>query len=294
MAIFKAKYPDKFVLIPNATIQDNRLSWEARGLLSFILSQSESFEIHKAWLVKQVDGCGRDKMTRMLRELQDLGYCQKKAKLDENGKLNGVDWFVYSEPVLTTEELVTRTTGYTSDVKPATTKEKDILNKNKRSSCRQKFSDDDLRLAEWIRDLLASKSLISNPDKKNMNTWAEDVRKMRALDHRTHRQIAELLSWASSDPFWQGNILSPKKLRTQWDQLTIKRGLSNGANNPASTNKLGKKQLSVAERIEKRFEAEQQENSTILDQNGRTVRGALDSGAWGNTIDNLGEDDLGF
>jgi hypothetical protein len=36
--------------------------------------------------------------------------------------------------------------------------------------------------------------------------------------------VANLIAWCQSDPFWQGNILCPEKLRKQYDQLVIKMG----------------------------------------------------------------------
>lgn len=78
----------------------------------------------------------------------------------------------------------------------------------------------DFELAEWIMKGVRR----IKPDMKipNMVTWAEDCRKMRVLDNRTPRQIAEVFKWANNDHFWQTNVLSPAKLRKQFDQLEIK------------------------------------------------------------------------
>jgi len=53
--------------------------------------------------------------------------------------------------------------------------------------------------------------------------WANTVRLMRMIDRRTHREICELLVWASEDDFWGENIMSPSGLRKHWDTLTTKR-----------------------------------------------------------------------
>lgn len=64
-----------------------------------------------------------------------------------------------------------------------------------------------------------------NPDAKypRMKSWANVVRLMVEQDKHTHQEIDDLFTWANQDDFWQTNILSPGKLRKQWDQLTIKR-----------------------------------------------------------------------
>ena len=124
MAIFNARVEANFTTLPNEAIRDPRLSFEATGLLTLMLSLPDDWEIHKSWLEKQKIGCGRDKLTRIMNELIDCGYVVRKARQDEKGKMNGVDWFVYS-----TDQLKNRITENPSDGKPVTTKEIDIQKK---------------------------------------------------------------------------------------------------------------------------------------------------------------------
>lgn len=53
----------------------------------------------------------------------------------------------------------------------------------------------------------------------NMHTWADHFRKIHELDKRSKESIKEVIDWATSDDFWQVNILSPAKLRKQFDTL---------------------------------------------------------------------------
>lgn len=73
-----------------------------------------------------------------------------------------------------------------------------------------------LRLLEKIRH--------NNPEFKepNLQKWADDFRLMAERDKRTVEQITYLIDWCQQDSFWKGNILSPSKLRKQYDQLVIK------------------------------------------------------------------------
>ena len=64
--------------------------------------------------------------------------------------------------------------------------------------------------------------------------WANTIRLMRLQDKRTHYEICELFKWANEDDFWQENILSPSKLRKQWDPLTTKRLRSSGPSKTTS------------------------------------------------------------
>ncbi|MEI7219090.1 replication protein [Pectobacterium carotovorum] len=84
---------------------------------------------------------------------------------------------------------------------------------------------DDLRCAEWISALV--ESIKPSAKKTDLVTWANDVRLIRQIDEHDHREICELFKWASRDSFWCTNILSPAKLRKQWDTLTLQKGQPN-------------------------------------------------------------------
>lgn len=79
----------------------------------------------------------------------------------------------------------------------------------------------DQQCAEWILALL--EKVKPFPKKPVLAAWANDVRLMRDLDGRSHREICELCLWASKDAFWHTNILSPAKLRAKWDTLSLQR-----------------------------------------------------------------------
>lgn len=80
---------------------------------------------------------------------------------------------------------------------------------------------EDRRLAGWVFERI----LALHPKHKqpNWRRWCREIRLLQERDGRTRREIAELFAWANADPFWQTNILSPGKLREQWDQLVIRK-----------------------------------------------------------------------
>lgn len=129
MAIKKRRTSESFTIIPNETLQDTSLSFEAKGLLSIILSLPDDWIIRKEWMRKQCPSCGRDRLDRILKELQQVGYMTKELKHDENGKLAGYDWIIYdlkqpqaSDSKTSTGALKTRTPANTDDGKPEATK----------------------------------------------------------------------------------------------------------------------------------------------------------------------------
>lgn len=63
-----------------------------------------------------------------------------------------------------------------------------------------------------------------NPEHKkpNLQNWSKEIDLMIRLDKREPKKIYEAIKWAQSDPFWQQNILSTKKLRDHYDKIVIK------------------------------------------------------------------------
>lgn len=97
------------------------------------------------------------------------------------------------------------------------------LNGPKQRKKREKapLDPNDEKCARWLYSVL----LKSYPkaSKLNVAKWANDVRLMREIDARTHREICELFKWASENQFWRSNIRCPERLREHWDGLWIQR-----------------------------------------------------------------------
>ncbi|ACO30485.1 phage replisome organizer N-terminal domain-containing protein [Bacillus cereus] len=113
-------------------------------------------------------------------------------------------------------------------------KEKDKKKKQKPS--RHKFETCDTNGAKYLFEKIKG----NNPKQKepNFDSWANDFRLMREKDNRESKEIKDVIDWCQADPFWQGNILSPKKLREKFDQLTIQMNSKKGAknNDPIASN----------------------------------------------------------
>lgn len=89
---------------------------------------------------------------------------------------------------------------------------------------------DDAKLAHWMFDKL--KALNPKHQPPNFTSWCETIRLMMHRDGRSRQEIAGLFDWANKHRFWHKNILSPRKLRDQWDRLTIERRSEGGAAAP--------------------------------------------------------------
>ena len=73
-----------------------------------------------------------------------------------------------------------------------------------------------------IAEHLYKRILEHQPDlkKPDLQKWADEVRLANERDKRDYDKLDKLVNWAQDDTFWQGNILSTKKLREKYDTLT--------------------------------------------------------------------------
>lgn len=73
-------------------------------------------------------------------------------------------------------------------------------------------------------DLFVQKILAWKPDFKIPSTpilanWQKEFRLMLQKDERSEERIKEVIDFATTDDFWQSNVLCAKKLRKQFDAL---------------------------------------------------------------------------
>jgi hypothetical protein len=75
--IVRKKYTKSFTVIGNAALQNAGLSWEARGLLAFLYTLPDNWEIHERELLNHTAN-GRHVTHKALQELIDRGYVNKR------------------------------------------------------------------------------------------------------------------------------------------------------------------------------------------------------------------------
>lgn len=85
-----------FATLYREVAQDTRLSLEARGLLILMASLPEDWEYSVAGLAKKA-GCGKDRLRRILGELEDVGYLAREQSHDSGGKFAGNIYVIQDE-----------------------------------------------------------------------------------------------------------------------------------------------------------------------------------------------------
>lgn len=91
--------------------------------------------------------------------------------------------------------------------------------KKRPHSGKPKYGPDDLPYQ--VAEHLLKRIREHNPDFKqpNLQHWANDARLAHERDRRDYAKLDRMVDWCQDDDFWQGNILSTKKLREKYDQL---------------------------------------------------------------------------
>ena len=64
--------------------------------------------------------------------------------------------------------------------------------------------------------------------------WLADMERLHRIDERSWDQIAKAIMWCQDDDFWKANIMSPAKLRKQYDQLRLAAQRDQKKQSPAS------------------------------------------------------------
>lgn len=104
-----------------------------------------------------------------------------------------------------------------------------ILKRSKESKeKKRKPSCPNFSVWDKLRKKMEALILRNKPDyrfrggKDRESKWNDEFRLMIEQDKRKPDRIAEVMEWALNNPFWRANILSPHKLRIQFDALELR------------------------------------------------------------------------
>jgi len=89
--IFRTKVEKKHTTIRNSLINDKSLSWEARGLLIYLLSKPETWIVMKQDLINASPAAGK-KTSSILKELEITGYIKREKFRNEKGQWEWHTW----------------------------------------------------------------------------------------------------------------------------------------------------------------------------------------------------------
>ncbi|MFF3441996.1 hypothetical protein [Streptosporangium sp. NPDC002721] len=89
MRIHRTKHTTNFTVLPNSSLRDRRLSFAARGLLSYLLSLPESIRQDIKTLAAG-NPEGQEAIARAMRELITHGYLTRERVRNASGRISTV------------------------------------------------------------------------------------------------------------------------------------------------------------------------------------------------------------
>lgn len=96
--ITRLKRDTPFVQIDKSALQDDRLSWKSKGLLAYLLSLPDDWQIYINEL-KNHSRDGRDSTRTAMNELIKFGYIHRNFSERKSGQFTGYDYFVSEKPM---------------------------------------------------------------------------------------------------------------------------------------------------------------------------------------------------
>jgi hypothetical protein len=179
--IIRVERRKRFTIISNVPIEDKRLSWEALGVLCWLLSKPDRWKALRESVSNQKRGAGRDKAARIFAELQAASYMLRKKQQREDGQFEWLS-LVFEEPFVDPSgksvagSLATATgkpaTVESSSVEPAEAEsslENPALSKIQRSKTdRSKNQEANTQGREE-----PSRALSASPVKRRLKPWPE-------------------------------------------------------------------------------------------------------------------------
>jgi hypothetical protein len=95
-----------FTQISNSLLEDNRLSWKAKGILSYLMSRPDNWKVNKVDIQRKATE-GRDSVNSAIQELKEFGYLHIYKNISEKGQFDGWIW-EYDDVPFTPEILKNR------------------------------------------------------------------------------------------------------------------------------------------------------------------------------------------
>ena len=185
-----------YTIIDNTTLQDKVLTWEARGMLAYLLSKPSKWSVQVGNLVSASPNAKRDKVYALLTELQENGYIVTKRVHDEDGRFTGIERWVYELPQSTSGISVS---GESPAVEPETP---EIV--ASRLLCEELNKGIE---ANGYKPFAVNKTSIAS------------MSRIMTIDKHSDSEIREVIKWSQADDFWLQNVRSPDKLRKHFDTL---------------------------------------------------------------------------
>lgn len=212
MSIKRAPRPvSNYTIISNGVLRNSELSFRARGILASILSRPDNWRTTADSLARESKE-GRTAILTSLKELENAGYLVRRKWQNDLGHWM---WESIVYDTVQNPQYGKPTSDKPTSDEPTsenlTIKEEELYTNNYEESVVAP-------LAQLLADLIESNGSKRPTVSKQ---WIQELERMQRIDGRTLADIEAMIRWSQSNTFWRANILSPKKLRSKFDQMRL-------------------------------------------------------------------------
>ena len=98
MSIIRVEHKRRYAVISSEVFKPNQLSWQAMGMLCFLLEKPDNWKVVVSYLIEVTNGTkketGREGVYNIISELKEKGFITYKKNKD-----GSTDYTVYDEPI---------------------------------------------------------------------------------------------------------------------------------------------------------------------------------------------------
>ncbi len=95
--IIRAPRRNRYLVLDQRIIDDTRLSWATRGMLAYLLSRPDNWEVRVTDLQRR-GNLGRDGTYKLISDLRSTGYVEFQQARDALGRIRGGSYIVREIP----------------------------------------------------------------------------------------------------------------------------------------------------------------------------------------------------
>ena len=137
MAILRNPNKEKFTVVDNFALRDDRISLKARGLLVTMMSLPDNWKFSENGLCSILPKDGQASIRSGLKELETAGYLTRTRTRDSNGRVSDVVWTICDKPRLENPSVVNPNLGNRPQLN---TKESNTEQSNTEREKRKRFT----------------------------------------------------------------------------------------------------------------------------------------------------------
>jgi hypothetical protein len=191
-----------YVQINKTCLEDVRLSWKAKGLLAYMLSQPDNWVFYREELVRHSRD-GLDSLKAAVKELSSYGYIKIVSEKDQNGKFVGWATHVYEQPEVefplldevpeirgVPPEVEKPPTGFSTSGKSTATNNDLVLNNNNKNN----NNNTDERGVVSFDEMRKTNNLVEELKKHGVSGLSSE----KFVKAFPESRIKEVLSWATA------------------------------------------------------------------------------------------------